>query len=264
VRTCYNLERARDGSQLRLGEASRKVLEAEAASEIVGHATYTREFSTWWAWDFVYLDCLYIRDVRRGAGSVNEWRKSFAFFGRWAEMISEVNQTNEHVSTAEQSAPRKSFTVRRAETDDARGIRACLLAAFDDYRDQYTVEAFADTVPDEDSLEDRRRTMWVYVAVSDNGEIIGTLAAALTDEAKAHLRGMAVLPLFQKRGVAKKLLAIVLDDLRAGGCKRVTLDTTAPLSQAMHFYEANGCQRTGRVSDLFGMELYEYARNLEP
>ena len=157
-----------------------------------------------------------------------------------------------------------SFNIRRAQAEDARGIFACLLAGFDEYRELYTAEAFADTVPNLESLSDRLRTMLVYVAVSDDGEIIGTLAAALTDESEGHLRGMAVRPDFRNRGIAKELLTTALDDLRANGCKRVTLDTTAPLSRAMQFYEANGFRRTGRVSDFFGMDLYEYARSLEP
>ena len=157
----------------------------------------------------------------------------------------------------------KNFCVRRAQTDDARDILSCLVSAFDEYRAQYTADAFADTVPNLESLKDRLRTMLVYVAVSDAGEIIGTLAAALTGEREGHLRGMAVHPDFRNRGIAKELLTAALDDLRANGCKRVTLDTTAPLSQAMHFYESNGFRRTGRVSDFFGMDLYQYARSLE-
>ncbi len=178
-------------------------------------------------------------------------------------MISDVN-AKQGGATAEQPVPLKSFGVRRAHAADARGILACLLAAFEEYRDRYTTDAFADTVPNPQSLSERIRTMWVYVAVFDDGEIIGTLAAALTDEAHGHLRGMAVHPHFQKRGVAKQLLSVVLDDLRANGCKQVTLDTTAPLRQAMRFYEVNGFRRTGRVSDFFGMELYEYAKSLDP
>ena len=177
-------------------------------------------------------------------------------------MISDVN-AKQGGAAAEQPVPTKSSAVRRAHATDARGILACLRAAFEEYREQYTWDAFADTVPDLESLNDRIRTMWVYVAVSEGDEIIGTLAAALT-EAEGHLRGMAVHPQFQKRGVAKELLAVVLDELRASGCKRVTLDTTAPLTRAMQFYEANGFRRTGRMSDFFGMDLYEYARRLEP
>ena len=45
-----------------------RCLVAEVDNEIVGYATYTREFSTWWACDFVYLDCLFISDAHRNAG----------------------------------------------------------------------------------------------------------------------------------------------------------------------------------------------------
>ncbi len=159
---------------------------------------------------------------------------------------------------------RASLSIRRAQAEDARNILACLRAAFEEYRDQYTADAFADTVPNLKSLRNRLRTMRVYVAVARGGDVVGTLAAALTDEAEGHLRGMAVHPSFQNHGVAKQLLVLVLDDLKASGCTQVTLDTTAPLSRAMHFYEANGFRRTGRVSDFFGMDLYEYARSLEP
>lgn len=154
------------------------------------------------------------------------------------------------------------FTVRRAKASDASGLIVCLRAAFEEYRDEYTPGAFADTVPDLDSLNDRLRTMWVYVAVSRQDRVIGTLAAAVTKNADGHLRGMAVDPGFQHRGVAKALLTMAIDDLRRSGCARVTLDTTAPLRRAMQFYERHGFQRTGRVSDFFGMELYEYAKGV--
>jgi len=42
----------------------------------------------------------------------------------------------------------------------------------------------------------------------------------------------------------------------------VTLDTTAPLAHAIHFYEINGYSATGRIGDFFGMPLYEYAKPL--
>ena len=153
--------------------------------------------------------------------------------------------------------------VRRARSDDVDGILRCLRGAFDEYREQYTPGAFSDTVPNVESLNTRLQTMSVYVAVTARDGVVGTLAAGRTDEGEGHLRGMAVDPRFRNRGVAGQLLATVLDDLRASGCKRVTLDTTAPLRAATQFYEAKGFQRTGRVSSFFGMDLYEYARRLE-
>ena len=44
------------------------------------------------------------------------------------------------------------------------------------------------------------------------------------------------------------------------GCQRIALDTTQPLERAMRFYEKNGYQRSGKVSDLFGMPLVEYVK----
>jgi putative acetyltransferase len=164
---------------------------------------------------------------------------------------------------SERAAGEKDFTVRMAEQADAGGVLACLRAAFDEYRDQYTPDAFADTVPDLESLNNRLRTMSVYVAASADGKLIGTLSAAINENAEGHLRGMAVDPSFQHRGVAKGLLTKAIDDLRRSGCTRVTLDTTEPLRPAIRFYEAHGFRPTRRVSDFFGMELHEYARTLK-
>jgi hypothetical protein len=36
--------------------------------------------------------------------------------------------------------------IRKATSEDASGILACLSAAFEEYRDSYTAGAFADTV----------------------------------------------------------------------------------------------------------------------
>lgn len=103
--------------------------------------------------------------------------------------------------------------------------------------------------------------MFVYVAVTRRGRVIGTVAAAIAD-GEGHLRGMAVHPDFQHRGVAAKLLERSLGDLGARHCRRVTLDTTRPLRTAARFYEAKGFRRTGGVSDFFGMPLYAYAKLL--
>jgi enoyl-CoA hydratase/carnithine racemase len=50
--------------------------------------------------------------------------------------------------------------------------------------------------------------------------------------------------------------------LRALNCKRVTLDTTEPLTRAIRFYERNGFRQSGRVSDFFGMKLIEYVKEI--
>ena len=153
-------------------------------------------------------------------------------------------------------------TVRRAGECDAPGILACLRAAFEPYRERYTTGAFVDTVLTPETLAARLETMSVFVAVDGIGAVIGTVAAAVVDGDEGHLRGMAVLPEWHGRGVARALLAAALDELHARGCRRVSLDTTEPLRRAVRFYEAHGFRPTGRVSDFFGMPLYEYARAL--
>ena len=154
-----------------------------------------------------------------------------------------------------------SFTVRRASARDREGILLCLRAAFGEFASQYTDGAFAATVLTPESLANRLSTMMVWVAAIGD-EIIGTVTAAIADKAEGHLRGMAVDPRFQKRGVAGELLNAAIAELRGRGCQRVTLNTTDPLAAAIRFYESNGFRATGRSSDFFGMTLREYARAL--
>ena len=136
-----------------------------------------------------------------------------------------------------------------------------MAAAFQPFRSQYTDGAFNDTVPSTSDLLRRLTEMTVFVAESE-GCIVGTIACSKLDAEEGHLRGMAVLPQWQALGVAKVLLAAAETELRDHGCKRVTLDTTEPLQRAIRFYEKNGYQPTGRISDFFGMRLQEYCKAL--
>jgi GNAT superfamily N-acetyltransferase len=153
------------------------------------------------------------------------------------------------------------FRIARATLDDADGILNCLRAAFEAYRTQYTPEAYEDTIMTAESVRQRIQCMTVLVARSDVGPIIGTIGADV-HETEGHLRGMAVAPSAQGSGVAYQLLQAIEKELRATGCTRVTLDTTAPLLRAIRFYERNGYSSSGTVSDFFGMPLYEYQKFL--
>jgi ribosomal protein S18 acetylase RimI-like enzyme len=81
---------------------------------------------------------------------------------------------------------------------------------------------------------------------------------------EGHIRGMAVLPEWQGRSVAEKLLHQAEAELSRENCSRITLDTTEPLERAMKFYERNGFQRSGQIGDFFGMPLIEYVKSLKP
>ena len=136
-----------------------------------------------------------------------------------------------------------------------------MVSAFEPFRPHYPPEAFQDSVPDPEAIRERMIGMTVYAALSDAGEVIGTIASAVEGE-RGHLRGMAVRPAWQGRGIAELLLHAAEKDLRAVGCTRVTLDTTAPLQRAIRFYQKNGFVLSDTIGDFFGMPLYEYAKSL--
>jgi ribosomal protein S18 acetylase RimI-like enzyme len=164
-------------------------------------------------------------------------------------------------SKQEKDGAARAFRIRKALAADGAGIVNCLRAAFEEYRRQYTPGAFADTVLDHSTVEERLSQMSVLVAVS--GEtVIGTIGCVVTG-IEGHLRGMAVAPERQGSGVAAALLQAAEQELSNNGCRYVTLDTTEPLTRAIRFYERHGFVRSGRVTDFFGMRLYEYRKALQ-
>lgn len=160
-------------------------------------------------------------------------------------------------------ADRVEVIVRQATENDAGAILDCLRLAFEPYRRHYTPQAFTDTTLTPETLRARMGAMTVLVAVSPRGEIAGTIALAMVDQNEGHLRGMAVRPQWQGQGIADRLLSAAEAEFRSRNCRRITLDTTAPLERAARFYEKRGCRRSGTVRDFFGMALFEYVKVLQ-
>jgi malonyl-CoA/methylmalonyl-CoA synthetase len=159
--------------------------------------------------------------------------------------------------------PPAVVTIRRAQVEDVAGVAECLESAFEPFRSLYTRAAFRDTVPSPAELRERVVHMKVHVAITADGDVIGTLASSVEGE-DGHLRGMAVRPAWQGRHIAEQLLRVAENDLLAAGCARITLDTTLPLQRAVRFYQRNGFIPSGRITDFFGMPLYEYVKPLIP
>ncbi len=151
--------------------------------------------------------------------------------------------------------------IRKAKPKDGDAILACLATAFEPYRNQYTSEAFRDTVLTTESVQQRLSVMCVLVAFRE-GKAVGTIGYHKISDREGHLRGMAVLPEWQGSGVARALLGAAETELRKNQCERVTLDTTEPLQRAVRFYEKHGFRPSGQVSDFFGMPLYQYVKLL--
>jgi ribosomal protein S18 acetylase RimI-like enzyme len=155
---------------------------------------------------------------------------------------------------------RDDYFIRAATGEDAPGILNCLAAAFEPYRNDYSPGAWTDTVLNSETIQERLASMQIFVAVSQDG-IVGTIACGSASPDEGHLRGMAVLPKWHGHGVAEALLEAAEAELATRGCQRITLDTTEPLQRAMRFYEKHGYQKSGTVTDFFGMRLHEYVKN---
>lgn len=155
------------------------------------------------------------------------------------------------------------MNIRTASIDDLNGIVSCLSEAFAIHRSAYTPSAYDDTVPSPDATKDRLLTTTLFVATdTPDGDVIGTIGCSVLSPEEGHLRGLAVRPSWQGRGVAAALMEAAESSLRQSGCARVTLDTTRVLERAMALYVSLGYKRTGRISDFSGMELIEYAKDL--
>ena len=155
------------------------------------------------------------------------------------------------------------ITIRRAQVEEVESIVECLESAFEPFRSQYTRDAFRDTVLSSEAIRERMVHMTVYVAIATEREVVGTVASALEGE-DGHLRGIAVRPAWQGRRIADQLLLVAENDLITAGCVRITLDKTVPLQRAIRFYQRNGFVPSGRITDFFGMPLYEYVKPLIP
>lgn len=155
------------------------------------------------------------------------------------------------------------FTIRPALISDAEEIHLCLRIAFGRFLDSYSREAFLDTVPTVEKVRERFHHMSLFVAEDRERKVIGTVAWYLKSADEGYIRGMAVLPEWQGKGVAQDLMAAAEEDIRNHGCSRAALDTTDPLKRAIRFYEKLGYRRTGNIEDFFGMPLHEFAKALK-
>ncbi len=157
----------------------------------------------------------------------------------------------------------KHFKIRPAEFQDAKGIHEVLLAAFEEYRQFYTLEGYKDTVMSKEAVIERMHEMKLYVAIDQKTKLIGTIGWQKVSGKEGHIRGMAVLPKNQgENSPATDLLQAVENDARSKGCTYLTLDTTYPLKRAQNFYKKSGFKETGKIRDFFGSKVYEYAKKI--
>src|SRR5580698_4556676 len=89
--------------------------------------------------------------------------------------------------------------ILKAGREDATSILACLVAAFEEYRDKYSAEAFADTILDSKIVEPRLSEMCELLAMAEE-RVVGTISWSVRG-AEGHLRGMVFFPDWRGAGV---------------------------------------------------------------
>ena len=70
------------------------------------------------------------------------------------------------------------IVIRPATADDSRGILECLASAFEPYRARYTPGAYLDTVLTSETIAQRLESMQVFVAITADDQIVGTIACS--------------------------------------------------------------------------------------
>ncbi|NTW30905.1 MAG: GNAT family N-acetyltransferase [Candidatus Moranbacteria bacterium] len=88
----------------------------------------------------------------------------------------------------------------------------------------------------------------VYL-IEEDGTIVGDISYRVKDADHAYVSGLIIVPEFQRRGLARKAMKMLLEELRE--FDRVSLDVH-PDNHAVKLYESLGFVVTGREDDLYG------------
>lgn len=117
----------------------------------------------------------------------------------------------------------KGYRIRLATLDDVLGIVNVFNKAFSIY------EWFHPWNVDDAMKHYKRRKPLLYVAIDDNGEIVGyvhvELFKAIDNEVTGVLNTVAVDPKHQRKGLGKALITIATKELIKRGAKRIYLDS---------------------------------------
>lgn len=79
----------------------------------------------------------------------------------------------------------------------------------------------------------------LFLTACDGGEIVGTVMGAY-DGRRGYIYHVAVLPAYQRRGIARRLILEVEKRLTALGCPKINLSVRPDNTAAISFYESLG------------------------
>ena len=158
------------------------------------------------------------------------------------------------------ATPGEPIALRRAVLSDAGAISRVLHSAFAEFRERYTPEAYAASVPAESGITQRFQEGPLWIA-HRGSTAVGTVAAVHTRDL-VMIRGMAVSPLARGFGLGRTLLRSAEDFAREEACTRIVLYTTAFLTAAIALYRSAGYTFTGDAESPHGTELLRMSRSL--
>lgn len=88
-----------------------------------------------------------------------------------------------------------------------------------------------------------------FVLVAVDGEAAGCGALDLLDEHTAEVKRMWISPAHRGRGLARRLLARLEQEAVGAGRRRIVLDTSSVLTEAIALYEQAGYAAVERYND---------------
>lgn len=95
-------------------------------------------------------------------------------------------------------------------------------------------------------IEEELGSPWgFYVGAFAGENLVGT--AGIKGAADADLMTMGVLPAYRRRGVARHMLELLLDQARAAGTERIFLEVRESNAAALSFYRQAGFEALRRV-----------------
>ena len=159
--------------------------------------------------------------------------------------------------------------IRFVTSSDIREFIQCYIQVFqtlynilpDDYvTKQITHASTPDYHQKVQSLLDNSNNI---LLISQQNETVTGMAWGNVKEGAAWLGFMGVKEQFRGKGLGRSLLNRFIDESRARGARRISLDTDPSLVPAIRLYESEGFTREGTVVNPHGLELILFSKNLD-
>lgn len=106
---------------------------------------------------------------------------------------------------------------------------------------------------------DRESHQWHFGLFTEKGYLLGCVVALPMPGRAVRVRQMAVVPDFQRRGLGRRIMQELEQELVARGIRRAILHARA---SAVAFYQKLGYQITGDPFEEIGLTHYPMAKNL--